>query len=545
MQRTAPTIRSTYVAAYTLALFCCGPIQADEAWHEYGSSRQWSTTSASSARSGNRTRSPSVSIAPQVEWSVPIGEGRAQIVGNKQRVFVTSAKVIKSGEKKTLQNLIQCLDARTGNELWQVGFESKVHAGEQETFGNQSACPQATPLLIDNRLIAIDFAGVMICVDTERGKTLWKTDLVGELNAVPVQFGFASSPIRVPGTSDFVVLAAGDGGGLHRIDSNTGRIRWTSECNSFSYATPILAKLQDVEQWILVSEQQVRGVSAEGGQELWSYPLPKPGLTNVPTPLPLTGNRLLLSGQGCGGTRCIQIETTNSKSTLQAVEVWSQPKVQLFYTNWITLGEKYALGCTDGFLALLHLEDGSIAGRWRGFADGNLIQHGERLVLVGGKGTMSMFAPPAENTDMLLETARFQLAKGRYWTPPSVMENQWFLRTSSELTCYRMTPTDSRNRLDLVNLLKEPKKLTIRLQERESEDPVELIFAAFEQKGQQAALELYSKLRAAKKLDAEQRLALAEAAAGQQMIGLQKMILQHAAQDLPDNTQIAKALAEL
>ncbi|MFN3190563.1 MAG: PQQ-binding-like beta-propeller repeat protein [Aureliella sp.] len=519
-----------------------GNAVANDSWPEYGSSRQWSSTlsPAGELTTGNLP-------APRLEWTINVGEGRAQIIGDSEKIFIASASKGNTTSAKSgssIRNWIRCLETSTGKERWQIELESHLHRKEQETFGNQSACPQATPLLIDGRLVAIDFAGVMVCLDANSGKQLWKKDLVADVGAVPVQFGFASSPIRVPGTTDLLVLAAGPNGGLHRMSSKTGEIQWTARSKSFSYATPILAQLNDTRQCIIVSEQRVCGIAISNGRKLWSYYLPKPGLTNVPTPLPVSSNRVLLSGQGCGGTCCIKLEK-QADGAYRATEVWSQPKVQLFYTNWMAIDDEYVIGCTDGFLALIRVQNGSIAGRWRGFSDGNLFRLNQRLVLVGGKGAMSFLQFPSKG-DALLETARFQLEKGRYWTPATVVGRHCLLRTDDRLTCYAFGPSDARTAGQLTSELEAPKRLAINsLQQVAAADPVEAIFTTFEQKGQQAALELYSRLRAGNKLDADHRLALAAAAGGQQLFKLQSMILQHAAVDLPDNREIAKALAEL
>ncbi len=74
------------------------------------------------------------------------------------------------------------------------------------------------------------------------------------------------------------------------------------------------------------------GLNPGNGDLLWTFPLPKPQLTNAVTPLALAKGHVLVAGQGSEGTRHLQVEPHGS--TWQVTEVWKS-KPSPFYCNWL------------------------------------------------------------------------------------------------------------------------------------------------------------------------------------------------------------------
>ena len=423
---------------------------------------------------------------------------------------------------------------------------------DQQTFGGADASPQATPLVIGSNLIALSFTGQLVCLDRHSGEQLWSKDLVKEFAAVPVQFGFSSSPvIDSVDEGRFVVLAADDRGGLLNMNAADGTLNWRSECKTPSYATPTTAHFGGISQWVVVSESHVLGIRNTDGKRLWQYELPESGLTNVPSPLIVNDSSLLVAGQGCKGIRCLEVG-----SNWRVVEKWYQSRANFFYTNWIMGDQQTAIGCTDGFLAAINTKTGELLGRWRGFSDGNLVRVGNQILLLDGKGKLTVFEQAGNSdssqseTEYLRAILQVKLPEGRYWTPPSIVDRRLLVRTGSELLSIELSRAPNRTasnaREILANELREPLSLAIqRAADTKSFDPVALIFETFEQQGQIVALKRYEQLRSSGKLNIDQRIELAEAAGNQGLDGLAAMILEHANQDVPGNTKIKAALAEL
>ena len=173
------------------------------------------------------------------------------------------------------------------------------------------------------------------------------------------------------------------------------------------------------------------GLEPSTGRTRWSYPLPKPKLTNVPTPIALSDNRLLLSGQGCDGTRMLVIELVEGEERVK--ELWVQRKAQFFYTNWATDGQA-AYGFTGNGgkrLTALSLLDGKILSQDMGQTDAQVVCDGKQLLLVRSDGVVSLANTTADGIEADLKA---QPLKDRCWAAPTIVDDTVILRTATEIT---------------------------------------------------------------------------------------------------------------
>ncbi len=540
MKRSQPVSGYCFLAIF-LAMFSVDvdaggqePL-AIKSWLQFGHHTNW--------QSSLRIDSDAVFA---IAWDIEVGAGRSQVVGVDNEIYVSTGTATKEGEQTNLSTRIAAIDLNSGKEKWNYE-QTSIMFNTQETFGGATAAPQATAVIASEQLITVSFSGQLICLDRNRGEPVWKMDLVSDLGAEPVQYGFSASPVFDPLQPDRVqVLAAGEKAGFYCLNIKDGSIIWKSELDSSGYATPVSAKFGDVSQWIVVSENEVIGIAKQDGTRLWRYELPAPGLTNVPTPIVVDDRCLVISGQGCQGTRLLTI--SRQGATWSVDEKWFAPRLQFFYTNWLKLNNQLILGCTDKYLAAVDASDGRILGRWRGYGDGNVTYTGGKLLVLDGKGNLSVLdalEPSALEPGGFVTNQKFKMIDARCWTPISIINDRILIRGDDRLVCV----TISKNLSGTVaeNLLSAPNKLQFEkgaAQTAES-DPVELIFATFETKGQDAALSLYAKFRMEKVLDETARVALAEAAQEQDLKDVAKMIIGHAVTDFPDSKEIKSAAQKI
>lgn len=152
--------------------------------------------------------------------------------------------------------------------------------------------------------------------------------------------------------------------------------------------------------------------------------MPKLGLTNVPTPLVLPDQRILISGQGVLGTRLLKL-TKNA-----ATELWVNTKSTYFYCNW-TATRELVLGCNNGgFVSALSLSDGRELWRERGQADANLLQVGTGTLFLRGDGLLTRGRATEGG---LKSEPSVPLLTGRCWTPPSLIGEMLYTRDTKEI----------------------------------------------------------------------------------------------------------------
>ncbi len=153
---------------------------------------------------------------PAVLWSRSLGDGYSSILQAGERLFT----MYRSGGDE----IVVALDQRTGGTLWEFHYSAPPGAGQSAQYGFG---PQATPLLVGNRLITMGFTGRMYCLSADKGKMLWKHDFIDEMGGVPQFYGHAASPIACGGR--IIALVGGEGHGVVALNPADGSIAWTSE----------------------------------------------------------------------------------------------------------------------------------------------------------------------------------------------------------------------------------------------------------------------------------------------------------------------------
>ncbi|MEM9660447.1 MAG: PQQ-binding-like beta-propeller repeat protein, partial [Planctomycetota bacterium] len=328
----------------------------------------------------------------------------------------------------------------------------------------------------------------MHCFDRASGEVLWQMDLIERFEAPPVQFGFSSSPMVHDG--HVYLLAGGQKGGLICLDPNRGDVLWNVPCQEASYATPVAIEVDGVPQIVFVTRNKIAGVARENGQSLWTYQLPERGLTNVPTPLPTGQRNLVVSGQGVGGTRELILREVEGE--WQVDEGW-RVSTQFFYCNWIER-DGVIFGCNGKLLVAIDAKTGASRGRWRGFADANLVMRNEEILVLDGEGVLSQLQFAG---DALAVATRTRVFSQRCWTPPSLRGDQLFCRSGADVCCVDFA-ADAPGE-PLPSLRVRQTALALRGEDRNKSpvgvDALEQIVDAFESGGVAGAERRYMEIR--------------------------------------------------
>ena len=357
-----------------------------------------------------------------VKWRRPLGPSDSGIVADGSTVF-TLYSVPDPADKTRGTEVVVAVDAATGVTRWEHKYPVAM-LPKQQTFRGDPIGPQATPLLHAGRLVTLGFAGVLHALDPATGKVLWKHDLPADFGATPVQFGFSGSPVGYKDT--VLVHAGGSQAAVIAFAAGDGAVRWKSAPAEPSYATPVLMTVAGEEQVIQLTRDHVCGFAAADGAARWKFVLKVPGLTNVPTPLPLPGDRLLISGQGADGNRLLQL-TRDS-----ATEVWAVKSPRFFYFNWLAVGDTL-YGCPDKAFVAFNMADGEPRWSAGGIAGGTLVKVGDEFLRLRESGNLDRLplTPDAASTPKPIG-----LVAGRCWTPPAVANGVVYVRSTKELVAF-------------------------------------------------------------------------------------------------------------
>jgi len=315
--------------------------------------------------------------------------------------------------------------------------------------GNQwSAGPSATPTVDGDLVFALGGNGDLVCVAAPTGKERWRlnlpSQLAAEVNPIgggpkKLGWGFTASPL-VDGDR-LICLPGGPKGTVAALDKRTGRVLWRSAglAEQASYASPIPAEIEGVRQYLVLTNEGLRGVSAADGRVLWKHD--RRFNTEVVNSPILRGPLVFITvGAGRG---CDLVRVKRSGNAFAAEEVYTNRNMANHHGNVVLLdGHVYGASEGKGWVCQ-NLETGELAWAERSkvpggsttYADGRFYCFGERdgavaLLEASSRActVLGRFALP--------KSSALRKPKGLIWTPPVVAGGRLFLRDQELVFCY-------------------------------------------------------------------------------------------------------------
>jgi outer membrane protein assembly factor BamB len=207
------------------------------------------------------------------KWNGESGEGvlwktKIPLHGNNSPVVWENRVFLSGGDPNELQ--VFCFDTESGKLLWTGDVASPHLKNEEEPFEVMEDTGFAAPTLVTDglRVYAIFVTGDIGAFDFN-GKNIWTKSL-----GIPdSSYGYASSLAMY---KNMVLIQLDQGGpedGISRmiaLDGLTGKTVWeTKRPVPNSWASPIVAKIDDQFQLITCGDPWVIGYDPADGTELW------------------------------------------------------------------------------------------------------------------------------------------------------------------------------------------------------------------------------------------------------------------------------------
>lgn len=154
-------------------------------------------------------------VGPPLLWSRPLGAGYSAIVGDDRSLYTM--------DRDGGFDVVVALDATDGKRAWERRYEGATRDENQTQFGSG---PNATPLLLPDRLVTLGYGGMLHCLKRSSGEVLWKHDLIADLGGEVLMFGYSSGEYLVLRLSEGVRTGRSDppsGAGYDRSEVQGGR----------------------------------------------------------------------------------------------------------------------------------------------------------------------------------------------------------------------------------------------------------------------------------------------------------------------------------
>jgi outer membrane protein assembly factor BamB len=261
------------------------------------------------------------------EWKVTVGTGDATPVLSGNRIYLNT----RQGD----QEVVLCLDAKSGKELWKDQYPCPAVTGAATSHPG----PRSTPVVSEGKVITLGVSAILSCYDSNTGKLLWRKDNPG--GAVP-QFFTGMSPIVIDKLC-ITHLGTKDNGEILALNINTGKEVWKWTGDGPAYASPSVMKMDKKKHLIFITEKNLLAIDMADGKMVWQIPTPlQQRYFNSASPY-IDGNIIYYTGQGTG-IKAVSVKKSGSIYTTN--ELWSNTEVG---TKWNTpvLKNGYIYGFSD------------------------------------------------------------------------------------------------------------------------------------------------------------------------------------------------------
>ncbi|MCG8462541.1 MAG: PQQ-like beta-propeller repeat protein [Holophagales bacterium] len=250
-------------------------------------------------------------------WQVEVGEGYSAPSVALGRLFLF--------DRVDDRARLRCLRAESGQELWR----SKYPTAYEDMYG-YSGGPRTAPVVDGARVFPFGVQGRLRAQRVDTGELLWEADTAGRYGVRQNFFGVGSTPVVARGADGgrLIVQVGGsppdspgirsgnakpDGSGIVAFDLATGRELYRLADELASYASPVLATIDDREggdsrEWGFVfARGGLVGFDPVAGRERFHFPWRARLLESVNAATPVVvGNRVFLTE--CYGPGSVLLE---------------------------------------------------------------------------------------------------------------------------------------------------------------------------------------------------------------------------------------------
>jgi outer membrane protein assembly factor BamB len=403
------------------------------------------TANSVSTETGILTKWPKEGL--RVVWSKKLGGGYAMPAISRGRLFIFDR--FRDNQR------LQCLNSETGEVLWTFRYPT-----DYVDKYNYSGGPRSFPVVDGDRVYIYGPEGMLHClkmVDDSQPKELWKVDTAAEFGVIQNFFGVGSTPVvegelllvmvgGSPAGSDKIPFPRlkSTGSALVAIDKMTGKVRYKTGDDLASYATPVLATINDKRWCLLFARSGLLGIDPSGGKTIFSYPWRARALESVNASCPVVvGDRAFISETYGPGSAYLKVKADGVE------EVWSDadkpPDEKSMMCHWMTPihvdGQLY--GCSgrhddEAELRCIELATGKIMWRKPRLFRSSLLQVDGHFLCLSEDGTLRLLKINPKQYEEI--AVMRDVDRDPCWAAPILSHGLLYIRGGSKLVCLELIP---------------------------------------------------------------------------------------------------------
>lgn len=321
-------------------------------------------------------------------WRKPLGNSYSGPLVVGQHVFVT-----ETVDKR--EEFVRCLDRSTGNEIWKASWQGAMKV--PFFAASNGSWIRSTPAYSNGRIFVGGIRDVLVCLDAATGEELWRRDFPAEMGSPAPQFGCVCSPLV---DAKHVYMQAG--GAMHKIDQVSGKTIWQA-CqdgagqNSSVFSSPAIETVGGVRQLIVQGRSELAGVNLETGAHLWSVTVPAFRGMSILTPTVFNDQFFISNYQHPS----MMLSVSKADSGFNVSEKWKL-KARGYMTTPVVIGGMAYTFLQNQRFACIDLNTGQqkwISEKFGKYA--SLIANGNQILALSSAGELILFKANSEQFEIV------------------------------------------------------------------------------------------------------------------------------------------------
>ena len=359
---------------------------------------------------------------PKEIWKVDLGRGFGGVAVKDGEVYILDRETGKS-------DILRCLDLGDGKEKWRISYDAP---GKISYPGSRSH-----PAVDEKYVFIFSPFGELRCVDRKSHEIVWMKNTMADYESRKPHWAYTQCPL--PYADNVIVAPIGNKVAVVAFNRATGEVAWESGGfdGKASYASPMLARIDGVDQVLILTTSTTAGLDARTGGILWSTDAWQ---CKIPIASPVhLGNGLVFVTGGYGaGCAMFKVEKGDAGFSISTVFKNNNCNGQIqqpilyrdhLYLNGNDKSKRYGFICLD-LQGNLKWQTGQNPGfDWGGV----LLADGMIYAVDGTSGDLCMIEPDPSSYKELAR-ANF-LAGQQIWATIAMADGRILLRDQTQLKC--------------------------------------------------------------------------------------------------------------
>ena len=362
---------------------------------------------------------------PPLLWTASgIGHGYSSVSIAAARIF-TAGMIDK-------QTYVTAVDL-TGKKLWQRLNGQSWEASERQPWAVPYSGSRGTPTVDGEIVYHLSEMGRLTAFDIRTGQERWHVDVLKTFAAERPKYGLSES-VLIHGDALFCCPGGADGY-VVALHKETGRTLWANSeiKDPVGYCSPVVARIDDVEQVISMSANRVFSFDPQNGRILWDYPFGNERGNSATDVIVSDGRVYASTGYGGGSVLLQPQRQVNGDFAVRVV--WTSELLDNHHGGVLLFnGRLYGAGHESRGWFCLDFSTGRKMWQVRG--KGSLTYADGRLYCLDERGTMALVKATDDKWEAV---GSFRLppgGKGPYWAHPVVCGGRLYVRHSDTLFAY-------------------------------------------------------------------------------------------------------------